>query len=129
MGAVVVDDDGRYLLVRRARDPGRGLWSVPGGRVEQGETDDQATCREVLEETGLRVEVVAHVGSVERPAPDGGTFVIHDYRCTLASGAEPGRVRAGDDAEEAGWFEREQLLTMPLVPGLREALEEWGVLG
>jgi ADP-ribose pyrophosphatase YjhB (NUDIX family) len=54
VGGIVVDERGRLLLVRRGTEPGRGLWSVPGGRVEPGESDAEATAREVLEETGLR---------------------------------------------------------------------------
>ena len=75
VGAVVVDDAGRYLLVRRGREPSKGLWSIPGGKVEPGESDEQATAREVLEETGLPVTVGDFVGHVERPAP--GLSLIH----------------------------------------------------
>src|SRR5437763_11981549 len=56
-GAVIRDRPGRILLVLRANDPGRGLWSLPGGRVEPGETPEQAVVREVREETGLEVSV------------------------------------------------------------------------
>ena len=66
VGALVHDDDGRLLVVRRGREPGRGLWSVPGGRVEPGESDTVAVEREVLEETGLHVTVGIRVGTVVR---------------------------------------------------------------
>jgi acetyl-CoA carboxylase carboxyl transferase subunit beta len=56
-GAVIADRHGRLLLVKRARDPQRGRWSVPGGRVEPGESLEAAAVREALEETGLRIEV------------------------------------------------------------------------
>ena len=67
VGALVHDDEGRLLLVRRRNEPGAGRWSVPGGRVEPGETDADAVRREVLEETGLHVTVGLRVGTVERP--------------------------------------------------------------
>ena len=63
VGALVHDDDGRLLVVRRGREPGRGLWSVPGGRVEPGESVGVAVEREVLEETGLHVTVGIRVGT------------------------------------------------------------------
>ena len=56
VGGLAYDDAGRLLLVQRANEPGRGLWSVPGGRVEPGEDDAAALVREMWEETGLRVD-------------------------------------------------------------------------
>src|ERR1700689_2893641 len=55
VGAVITDESGRMLLILRGHEPGKGLWSVPGGRIEPGETDEQAVIREVREETGLEV--------------------------------------------------------------------------
>jgi 8-oxo-dGTP diphosphatase len=126
VGAVVLDPAGRLLVVRRGREPGRGLWSIPGGRVEPGEADDSAVAREVREETGLDVTVGRYVGSVQRAAPGGGTYDIRDY---LARPADDGRVpRAGDDADDARWVTRAQLLALPVVDGLWDALESWGLL-
>jgi ADP-ribose pyrophosphatase YjhB (NUDIX family) len=71
VGALVYDDAGRILLVRRANPPAQGLWSVPGGRVEAGEDGPRAVVREVAEETGLVVVAGRLVGSVLRDAPDG----------------------------------------------------------
>ena len=61
IGALIFDPRGRLLLVKRANEPGRGLWSLPGGRVAEGETDHSAVRREVFEETGLTVTVVTLV--------------------------------------------------------------------
>jgi ADP-ribose pyrophosphatase YjhB (NUDIX family) len=129
VGAVVRDPLGRILLVRRGREPARGTWSVPGGRVEPGETDEQATAREVLEETGLAVEVGDLVGTVERDAPGGGVYVIRDHACRPARGADLAAVRAGDDADEAGWFTEDEVRALETSPGLVAALTSWGVLG
>lgn len=80
--------------------------------------------RELAEETGLRVEVLRHVGQVERDAPGGGVYVIDDFLCRLRGG----RLRAGDDAADARWVDRAQLRSLQLAPGLWDALTEWSVL-
>jgi 8-oxo-dGTP diphosphatase len=124
VGAVLLDDAGRLLLIRRAHEPGRGRWSVPGGRVEGGETDQQAVIREVAEETGLAVEVTRWLGDVQRDGPDGAVFDIHDYSCRVTGGA----LCAGDDADGVRWCDAETLETLPLVPGLIDALAGWHCL-
>ncbi len=123
MGAVITDGRGRLLLVRRGHAPGAGLWSVPGGRVEPGETDATALEREVLEETGLRVTAGALAGTVERPGPDGVTYVIRDYLASVTGG----EMVAGDDAAEVRWCSGQDVAGLALVPGLAEVLAEWGV--
>lgn len=124
----VVEHEGRLLLVRRGQQPALGCWSVPGGRVEPGEVDAEATAREVHEETGLAVTVHDLVGQVERDAPDGSVYVVNDYRCRPVDGADPSAVVAGDDATEVGWFTPAQVRDLDCVPGLVEALTGWGVL-
>ncbi|MFI1578418.1 NUDIX hydrolase [Embleya sp. NPDC020630] len=125
VGAIVLDSEGRVLLVRRAKMPGEGRWSLPGGRVEEGETDAVALAREMVEETGLEVTVGPLVGSVLRPAPDGGTYEIRDYACTPHGGT----LRAGDDADAVRWIAAGELGRLDLVDGLLDALREWNVPG
>lgn len=127
VGAVVRDDQKRLLLVRRGTEPGRGQWSVPGGRVEPGESGPQAAAREVLEETGLQVVVGALVGVVERAGPGGVTYVIEDFHAVPAPGTEIGPT-AGDDADEARWFTDAEVGSLDCVDGLVDALVAWGVL-
>ncbi|MFF0306635.1 NUDIX hydrolase [Streptosporangium sp. NPDC004379] len=124
MGAIVRDGSGRLLLVRRGRPPGEGLWSVPGGRVEPGESDAEAVAREVLEETGLTVAVGRLAGSVDRPGPGGVVYEIRDYLAEVRGGV----LAAGDDAADAGWFSPGELARLPLTPGLLAALTEWSVI-
>jgi 8-oxo-dGTP diphosphatase len=130
VGAVVKDADGRLLLIKRGQEPAKGRWSVPGGRVEAGESDVEATAREVLEETGLRVRVGRLAGTVERDAPGGGVYLINDYVCEVyvESGDGIDAVRAGDDAADAGWFTLDEVRALDTSPGLLEALTSWGVL-
>lgn len=124
VGAIVHDAEGRLLVIRRGRPPGEGLWSLPGGRVEPGESDAAAVVRELAEETGLRVEPRRLVGSVERPGPEGVTYDIRDYAAEVTGGA----LRPGDDAREARWVGPDELRRLPTTDGLLEALTTWGVL-
>jgi 8-oxo-dGTP diphosphatase len=125
VGAVIKDGGGRLLLIKRGHAPGAGLWSLPGGRVEPGETDAEALVRELREETGLAVEAGALVGTVRRPAGSGDVFDIRDYAATATGGT----LRAGDDAAEARWVTAGELRALAVTDGLIEALTGWGVLG
>ncbi|MFF5206837.1 NUDIX hydrolase [Streptosporangium sp. NPDC000396] len=124
VGAIVHDSSGRMLLVRRGRPPGQGLWSLPGGRVEPGESDAEAVAREVLEETGLAVTAGRWVGTVDRPGPGGVVYEIRDYLAEVSGGT----LSAGDDAADARWFAHDELVRLPLSPGLVDALVGWKVI-
>ena len=108
VGAVVVRD-GKALIVKRAHEPRKGEWSLPGGRVELGESLDAATRRELKEETGLDVEVGPLVEVFDRVHRLDGRiryhFVIVDYLCTACAG----EARAGDDAVDVAWVTGEEL--------------------
>ncbi|GAA2755642.1 NUDIX hydrolase [Actinopolymorpha rutila] len=126
VGAVVRDEEHRLLVVRRGRPPDVGRWSLPGGRVEPGESAPAAVAREVAEETGLSVVAGRLLGSVERPGPGGITYLILDYVCTTATPG--GAPRAGDDAADARWVSPAELAALPTTPGLLEALRGWNIL-
>lgn len=123
VGAVVVDHD-RLLLVRRGRGPAAGSWSVPGGRVEVGETLAEAVTRELREETGLDGLCGPLLGWAERIDHD-DHFVILDFEVTVVGEDQP---VAGDDAAEAAWVELNQVSEMALVDGLAEFLHDHGII-
>jgi 8-oxo-dGTP diphosphatase len=122
VGAVVVHD-GRLPVVRRARPPARGRWTLPGGRVEPGEPVLEAVAREVVEETGLRVRVGELLAWWEHLG-DEHHYVILDF---LAQPVGATDAVAGDDAAEVGWMTRSQLLEAETTEGLLELLEDKGV--
>ncbi len=101
VGGVAVED-GKILLVRRAHRPAAGYWSIPGGRVENGETLEEAVKREMLEECGVEVEV-GDVVCVAEVIRDEKHYVIVDFYVKLS-----GNVEAGGDAVEARWFDMEE---------------------
>ena len=125
VGAVVLDDAGRLLLVRRRNEPGRGLWSVPGGRVEPGESLAAAVAREVREETGLAVTVGAEVGRVTVPG-DGVVYDVVDFACTPAG--PPAEPVPGDDADAVLFADAADLERLACTPRLLETLRGWGAL-
>jgi ADP-ribose pyrophosphatase YjhB (NUDIX family) len=124
-GGVLRDERGRVLLVRRGHAPYAGTWSLPSGRAEPGEDLRDAAAREVVEETGLRVQVGELLGVVHRQDPTGEyRYEIHDFACQVTGG----ELTAGDDADEVGWFTPDEMEQMPLSPGLLGALRDFGVL-
>jgi ADP-ribose pyrophosphatase YjhB (NUDIX family) len=122
----VIIDDGRLLLVERARPPGKGLWAVPGGRVSSSETLADAVRREVREETGLDVEVgdVVWVGeSIGPGSPPAWHYTIIDFEARVVGGD----LRAGDDARRAEWVALDALEQRPMVDTMYGLVKRlWG---
>lgn len=115
--------DGRILLVKRGKEPAKGLWSVPGGRLEHGEYIADAVAREVKEETGLDVAVGELLGVFEVV---GDThYVILDHIATVR-GEE--RLRPASDAEEVRWVKLQDVPKLDCTPRFEEALRGWGLL-
>lgn len=127
---VAVVSDGRLLLVKRGREPGKGLWAVPGGKVELGETLTEAGRREVREETGLDVEVGEVVWAGESIGP-GPTPAWHYVLVDFLGRPAGGDLSPQDDAAEVGWFTAQEARGLPLtptMPALIDRLERLGVI-
>jgi 8-oxo-dGTP diphosphatase len=116
VGAVVVDGQGRVLLVKRGNEPRKGHWSIPGGLLEIGESMVDGTRREVLEETGLAVtpeaiiEVVERIFREDARGPEDARvryhYIIVDYWASLTSNStQLSDARAGSDAADLCWAE------------------------
>jgi 8-oxo-dGTP diphosphatase len=112
VGAVVLREDGAVLLVRRGRPPAVGSWTLPGGKVEPGETLERAVVREVAEETGLRVAPIAIVETLDL-AREGFAYRIADFACRLESSDDP---RPADDVDAARWVFPDEFATLALTP-------------
>ncbi|MCF8038662.1 MAG: NUDIX hydrolase [Desulfohalobiaceae bacterium] len=109
VGGVVVHK-GRVLLVKRGQEPSLGRWSIPGGRVELGETIEEAVEREIREETGVVVkagQLVYHFETIERD--ESGRIRFHYLILDLRAGYVSGDPSPGGDAAAAGWFRPEDL--------------------
>jgi len=142
-GGIVFDESHRLLVIRRARPPSAGLWSIPGGKSLPGESTAATCVREVFEETGLVIEVTGIAGRVELPSIDrpadplaaegppagamlaaAAVYDVDDYFCTVRGG----ELRAQSDASEARWVTLAELTALEVVPGLLTELERWQAL-
>ncbi|MEO9340559.1 NUDIX hydrolase [Mesorhizobium sp. SB112] len=113
----------RVLLVKRARAPSKGLYAFPGGRVEEGETLEEAAKRELLEETGLEVTEIRPFREIYISAAAGDRPI--DYRLQVFAGlAAPGEPIAADDAEEARFVTLREMEGMQLTDSIYEIAEE-----
>jgi ADP-ribose pyrophosphatase YjhB (NUDIX family) len=124
VGLYVVKD-GKVLLVRRGNEPGKGKWSLPGGRIRFGERSEEAALREMREETGLEVRLrrVVDVVDVFWRSEMGELlehFVIVDFEAEVIGG----ELRPADDALDARWFSPEELKGLEMTESTRRFLEE-----
>ena len=116
--------DNALLMVQRATEPGQGLWSVPGGRVEHRELLTDAVRREVAEETGIAVDVGELAGILEVPGEE-LHYVILDFYATVSNDPNP---VAGGDAGAARWVPLDEVTTLDCTPRFLESMTAWGVL-
>ena len=129
VGAIVLHE-GRVLLVKRGRAPGLGLWSIPGGLVDLGESTVDAARREVEEETGLKVRIAGLVGVLDRVTPDAEGrvryhWVLVDY---LAIPESIDTLTAGSDAAEVRWVTIDEVERLPITDGLMDMIQRAAAL-
>jgi ADP-ribose pyrophosphatase YjhB (NUDIX family) len=120
---VIVQDDGRVVLVKRKHEPSAGTWSLPGGAVEIGETAREAAAREVFEETGLVVEVGPIVDVVDRILVEedgrvGYHFVVVDYLCRPRGG----QIAAASDVDAVALADPDRLGEYALTDAVRDVI-------
>jgi ADP-ribose pyrophosphatase len=123
VGSLVLEN-GRILLVKRAYSPGRGLWSIPGGHVELGESVLEAAVRELREETGLEGEPLGVVNVDDAITIDSRGVRYHYVLVTVLLRVKGGELRPGGDAVEVGFFTLEEAKRMPLTPSVRGLIEK-----
>jgi ADP-ribose pyrophosphatase YjhB (NUDIX family) len=113
--------DGKFLVVRRARPPADGLFSLPGGVVELGERITDAVVREVAEETRMSIEPLALAGYRETIVRDGDDRVErHFVILCFAARWRAGEPDLNEELSEARWIEPTELAGLPTTPGLAE---------
>ncbi|OGO30342.1 MAG: hypothetical protein A2Z29_09785 [Chloroflexi bacterium RBG_16_56_11] len=128
VGAVLVRG-GCLLMVRRAREPGRGKWSVPGGRVELGETLAEAARREVREECSVNVEIGGVLDATDAIVldPDGRVryhYVLVDLKATYLDG----ELKARSDADACRWIPLEEVAALDIPDSLRSVLKRNSII-
>jgi ADP-ribose pyrophosphatase YjhB (NUDIX family) len=125
VGAVIWNDKREIVLIRRGKAPRQGQWSIPGGHLEWGESLHDAVVREVLEETGLSVEIAGLIDAVDLIARDeSGEATRHYVLIDFAARALSGELRAGSDAAEGRWVPFSGLDDYALWSETRRIIEE-----
>jgi len=128
VGVVVFKED-RMLLVKRGKEPNKGMWSIPGGGIELGETVYEAARREVREECSISIEIERVLDAADNIVRDEKSrikyhYTIIDVLARYAGGA----AKAQSDAEECGWFRPEELAAVDMTPTLRAMLERQRII-
>jgi len=119
--------DGKVLLVQRGRAPGKGLWAIPGGSVEAGETLQAAAEREILEETGVVIRAGEPIYAFDLIENDkSGILKFHYVIIDLKADYISGVPIAADDADDARWLAPEDLASFNVAPVTLELLKKIG---
>lgn len=126
VSAIILDED-RILLVRRGCEPNKGLWSLPGGSIELGETAREAVVREVAEETGLIIEPTSIAGIRDVIAREDGKILFHYVIISFYATVISGTLAPASDAAELRWIPVGELPCYETTPGLIDWLADIGL--
>lgn len=123
-GAIIENENGKILLVRRAIDPGKGMWDIPGGFLELGETVEEAMIRELKEETGIETEFKYFTSTIDLYEFQG---IVYPLSCVIFHGKiKDQNFRAGDDASEIKFFKPQDLPWDKIAfEGVKKALKKF----
>jgi len=124
---ILIQRGNKYLLIKRAAEPDKGLWSVPGGMVELGEKASEAAAREVLEETGLVVDVVKVLDVIDKIIIDEDKVKFHFVIVDYIAEYRRGELKASSDALDARWVTVEEFKDYELSPTLIVLLKKMGL--
>lgn len=126
VGAIVVKDDA-VLLVKRGINPGKGLWAIPGGNLNLGETLQDAAQREIMEETGIKIEakLPPHITFDLIERDEEGKIRFHYVIVDLIADYVSGEPKGADDALDARWVKIEDLDKMPVSKNTLKVLKSY----
>jgi 8-oxo-dGTP diphosphatase len=128
VGAIVVRD-GRLLMVRRAKEPYKGMWSIPGGGVELGETLFEAAARETMEECSIEIKVERVIDTVDEIFRDErGRVKYHFIDIDVLGKYISGEAKAQSDAGDCRWVPVKEVEKLGVPPNLREMLKQHGII-
>lgn len=124
VGAVAIKE-GKILLIRRAFDPGKGKWSIPGGLIEVGETVSEACVRETEEETGIKIQVLELINTYDMIVPDeSGKIKFHYVLIDFLAKPIGGTARSSPEVLDLKWVTYEEAKQMDMTNSARKALQE-----
>jgi 8-oxo-dGTP diphosphatase len=125
--AVIDDDRGNIILVKRKYPPFKGFYALPGGFIEKGESPKQALLREVMEETNLKVSIIKKIGIFDKEGRDPrGKVISTAYKCRIIG--DPKSMKAADDSESVHAIPKEKIKQIDLAFDHRDILHEAGII-
>ena len=117
----VIIKDGKILLIKRGHEPFKGMWAIPGGRLEDDETVEECCLREAKEEIGVDVKIARLVGVYSNPKLEPEKFVVIAFLCDIKDDT---KVKAGSDAVEFKWVDLEDVKNMKLAADHKKIIED-----